>query len=104
MIYFLIAPIWALCVLTALIIAFIPRIRFASAFLLLGSTFGVLVSLVLSIVLLLIVGFCAKVTGFTWLQWLSVVAYFGGLLVGGFMGIVLGSLLARRVNQWIGWQ
>src|SRR5438874_7853807 len=99
--FFLIVPIWALCVVVGVVLLFSHRFRFLSLYLLLGSTSGLLLLFLLSLALLFLAG---KFLGGSPIAWLALVAYLVGLAVGGAGGVAGGLLLARRINRRMGWQ
>ena len=99
--FFFIVPLWILCVLTGVILLFFKRFRFLSMYLLLSSTGGLLASFLLSLALLFLT---AKFVGGTSVAWLALFAYLAGILLGGAVGIIAGTLLARRFNRRMGWR
>jgi hypothetical protein len=104
-IYFLIAaPIWLLCIFVGLVALCFPKARFTSTYILLGSTFGLVVSCVSSLLLLVLTRQILKIVGLVRLQWLAGVAYVVGFVAGGTLGIVIGSILADHVNRKLGWR
>lgn len=102
--FFFIAPIWLLCVLIGLASLASSRLRFLASYLILGSTFGLLASFVLSTVPLLLVPkalamvrYEGSIGGI-----LIVVGYVTGLLTGGLAGIAGGGVIACRLNRRFG--
>jgi hypothetical protein len=97
--YFFIAPFWLLCIVAGVVLLFLPRLRFLSAYFLLGSTAGLLCSVALSTALLVLLPKIlpsAPASGYVLLA-----GYLGGIGVGGLIGIGLGLLAARKLNLLI---
>jgi hypothetical protein len=101
MLFFFILPVWFLCLIAGFGILLSQRLRFLSAYLLLGSTCGLLLSFVLSLGVLLLTG---KFLGGTSVAWLALVAYLVGIAIEGTIGVLLGLFLARTLNRRLGWQ
>jgi hypothetical protein len=99
--FFIIVPIWAVFVIAGLWLLFWRRWRFVSVYLLLVSTFGLLLSFLLSTGVLFLAG---KVVGGTSLAWTALVAYLGGIVAGGILGMILGFLLSRWLVRQLGWR
>jgi hypothetical protein len=99
--FFFLAPIWLLCVLIGLVTLASGRFRFLASYLILGSTFGLVASFVLSTVALLLVPrFLAMIRYDGSLGGIVVVVgYVVGLVAGGFVGIVGGGLTAYRLPR-----
>ena len=95
--FFFIVPIWFLCVITGVMLCFFKRSRFLSLYLVLTSTGGAILSLVLS----------------TFLLWLAsklfsnelilIAAYLLSLAVGGVIGVAAGFVAAAKINRRLGW-
>jgi len=98
--FFFLLPLWGFCVLAGIALLFFARVRFLGTYVLLGSTFGLLISFLLSVALLF---FFAKVLAGTKLAWLAAVAYLAGIPLGGMIGIAGGAFLAYRLNRRLGW-
>jgi len=80
------------------------RLRFLAAYVILGSTFGLIVSFLISTATLLLraklmagLGFNGSLGGIV-----SILGYLSGIVAGGAVGIVVGALTAHRVNRWAG--
>ena len=97
--FFLIGPICLLCVVVGALCLFSSRLRFLSAYLVLGATLGLLFAFLLSLAFLMGV---AKLLGGTSLAWIPLLAYLFGIVAGGAIGIVAGVLLARWINRRLG--
>jgi len=102
--FFFIAPIWLLCVIVGLLMTISGRLRFLASYLILGSTFGLLASLVVSSAVLVLFGrFEAMTETLGSLGGIAaILGYVAGIAVGGVAGIVGGVLAAHRVNRWVG--
>jgi hypothetical protein len=98
--FFFLLPLWAFCLLAGIALLFSSRLRFLGTYILLGSTFGMLLSFLLSLALLF---FVAKFLAGTKLAWLAAVAYLAGIPVGGLIGSAGGAFLAYRLNRRLGW-
>jgi hypothetical protein len=98
--FFIIVPLWILVVLMALPLFFIRRLRFLATHVVIASTLAVLISGVLSTAILvggprlppsrltavLIVGF-----------------YLLSIPGGGVVGLLIGILIAHRLNKRLAW-
>ena len=91
MIFFLIVPVWFVIVCASGILLFFKRTRWLSAYLIVSSTFSVIISFVTSLLGLLGLSMLGREFGakdFTGL--LALGGYGVGLLVGGLVGAVAG--------------
>jgi hypothetical protein len=98
--FFFIVPVWLLFIGVGTLCVFSSRVRFLSAYLVLGSTMGLLFSFVVSLSLLML---GARLLGGTSAAWISLIAYLFGIVAGGAIGIVAGLMLARVLNRRLGW-
>ncbi len=98
--FFFIVAAWLPCLVVGLLCLAFRRLRFASLYLLLGSTFAVVLSFVPSTAVL----FLAPRIGDSRV---GAVAFLGGYLLmiglGGFVGGIAGLLAAWRCNKRFGW-
>lgn len=101
--FFAIVPIWAVCMLLALIFFFIGPLRFLSLYLLFCSTLGLILSTAFP--------FCISeiaqllpLEGHSDLQMFGVAALFLSIPFGFLVGAVTGFFLARFANSKLGWQ
>jgi hypothetical protein len=99
--FFLIVPLWLLCLFAGLLLFLWPRFRFLSSYVVLSSTFGLVGAFVLSLGVLLI---SAKLLGGTRFAWVAIVAYLSGIVAGGAIGLMVGGYFARIVNRRLGWR
>ena len=88
---FIIGKAWLFAVVAGLVFLYPKGSRFLSAHLLLGSTFG----MVLSFVGLAIASWSLDATG----NWMSV-----AMAAGAVLGVFIGSRLAFKLNAALGWQ
>jgi len=104
MAFFFIAPIWFCCVLIGVVTLASKRFRFLATYLIVGSTFGLVASFLLSTVpLMLVPRFLPTIRYEGSLGGIALVAgYIVGLTAGGLVGIVGGALTAYRLNRWLG--
>ena len=102
--FFFIAPIWLLCVTAGLLMLLSSRLRFLASYVILGSTFGLIVSFLISTAtLLLLAKLMAGLESDGSLGGIvSILGYLSGIVAGGAVGIVVGALTAHRVNRWAG--
>jgi hypothetical protein len=98
--FFIIVPIWAICITIGASLLLFRRVRFLSSYILFGSTIGLLVSFVFSLAMLLGLG---KLVGGTSLAWLALVGYIITIGAGGILGVILGLFLAKKVNNSFPW-
>jgi hypothetical protein len=99
--FFFLLPLWALCLICGAVLAFFPRSRFLSTYVLLASTFAILLAFLLSTAVLLLAG---RVVGGTDFAWLALIAYVAAIGVGGIGGAIAGLFLAHRANRRFGWK
>jgi hypothetical protein len=99
--FFLILPLWLLCIMVGVGLLFVIRLRFLATHILLVSSGAVFASLVLSTVLLLVAG---RAVGGTRFAFLALVIYLLGILAGGVAGALAGFMVALKVNRRLGWQ
>ena len=100
--FFFIVPIWFLCVITGVTLCFFKRSRFLSPYLVLSSTGGAILSLVLSTFLL----WLAPKLFSNELRWgglILIAAYLLSLAVGGVIGVAAGFVAAAKINRRLGW-
>ena len=97
--FFFIAPLWLLSVVAGILFLFSSRLRFLSAYMVLGATLGLLCAFLLSLAFLMV---GAKLLGGTSVAWISLLAYLFGIGAGGVIGIVAGLILARGLNRRLG--
>jgi hypothetical protein len=108
MLYFFIIPIWFLVLIAALVMLLSSQHRWLSSYLILSSTVGVLVSIILSTAPLFLLPPIFKALdmydkpgmlgGVVFLT-----SYLGGMVIGGVLGMVAGAILARKLNRRLGW-
>lgn len=115
MIYFFILPLWALTILLGVALFFFPKLRFLSLYVILGSTFSVVLSaLGLFTSLYLFVGLSSEVSG--WSSWqrlgdiksyvgggLGILTILGGFAAGAVIGGLVGIALAWLINRKLAW-
>jgi hypothetical protein len=98
--FFLIVAAWIPCIAVGLLCLAIRRLRFVSLYLLLGSSFAVLLAFILSTAVLFLLPRVGQSN-------VGAFAVLGGYLlmigIGGFLGGLLGLLAAWRCNKRIGW-
>jgi hypothetical protein len=104
MIFFLIAPLWAVFVAAGLMLMFFPKTRWAGIYVIAALTGATLLSFVASFAGLLATHQLANVLHWKDLELpLLISGYFGGLIVGGVLGALLGIVLVGyrhwRVRQ-----
>ena len=100
--FFLIVPIWLLCVVAGLGFCFSRQFRFLSFYLVLSSTGGVLLSFALS-TLVLWIGPRLVSSASGWAKLILIAAYVAGIAIGGLVGMLAGFLIARKINQRLRW-
>lgn len=102
--FFFIAPIWLLCVIVGLLMLISSRLRFLASYLILGSTFGLFVSFLVSTATLLLLAKLMAIMGSDGSLGgiVSILGYLVGIVAGAAVGIVVGALAAHRVNRWVG--
>jgi hypothetical protein len=106
--YFFIVPLWLLCVIAGLAMLVTVRLRYMSLYVLIGSTLGLILSVVAS-------------TGFLFVSmallsrlkfgsespfgaFVVLAGYLFWIIVGGLIGIGLGAMIAFKLNRLIGWR
>ena len=107
--FFILIPIWLLCVVIGLAMLASRQLRFLASYVILGSTFGLLVSFVLSTTALLLFAWLAPRIGHhrlgaigSLLGYIGLLGYIIGLVGGGFIGTAVGALMAYRLNLRVG--
>ncbi|HET9943706.1 MAG TPA: hypothetical protein VFR05_10210 [Terriglobia bacterium] len=105
MLYFLIIPVWFLVVIAGLVMLLSSQHRWLSTYLILSSTLGVLVSIILSTLPLLFLPRIFEALGQPGIFGGVIVlaSYLGGMVIGGVVGLPAGALLARKVNRRLRW-
>jgi hypothetical protein len=101
--FFLIVPVWLLCVLAGAVCAFFRRSRCVSLYLICVPTGGLLVSFAFSTLALLL---GTRLFGHVRANWIGVVlilAYVAAFGAGGLVGIFAGFVAARSANRHLGW-
>jgi len=100
--FFFIVPVWFLCVITGVMLCFFKRSRFLSLYLVLSSTGGAILSLVLSTFLLWL---APKLVSNEprWGGPILIAAYLLSLAVGGVIGVAAGFVAAAKINRRLGW-
>jgi hypothetical protein len=98
--FFFIVPLWIVCIVAGVAFLFSARFRFLSIYILLGSTAGLFLSFLLSLLFLFV---AAKLVGGTPVAWIALLAYLAGIPIGGAVGIIGGAILARKINRRLGW-
>jgi hypothetical protein len=93
--FFFILPLWLVCLLLGIVLLFLPKLRFLSAHILLGSTIGLLLSFGLSTLALILLAKTA-VSG-----WVVLIGYLAGIGFGGAIGIAVGIFAAKKLNGLI---
>jgi len=100
--FFLIVPIWLLCVVAGLALCFSRQFRFLSFYLVLGSTGGLILAFALStFVLRLGPRLVSSASG--WVNLILIAVYIAGVAIGGLVGMLAGFLMARKINQRLRW-
>ena len=101
--FFFAFPVCLVFVATGLVFLLLPRFRFLSAYFLLCSTAGFLLSFALSLSVFHLMGW-VKTSGGMWLGWVVILAYLVAIGIGGVVGIVIGFIGAKKINAHLGWQ
>jgi hypothetical protein len=103
---FFLGPIWFVLTVVGIALLISSRFRYLSAYLVLGSTSGLVVSLILSTALLFAAGFIARalglansVTGIA-----LILIYLVTIVIGALLGVFLGAILATKFNRLLGWK
>jgi hypothetical protein len=101
--FFAIVPIWAVCMLLALIFFFIGTLRFLSLYLLFCSTLGLILSIAFPFC---ISGIAQRLPleGHSDLQMFGMAALALSVPFGFLVGAVTGFFLARFANRKLEWQ
>jgi hypothetical protein len=94
--FFFLIPIWLLVVLTGIVLLFFKRTRLLSAYLLVASTSGLIVSFVLSFAVLMLVAWMLAGTS---MAWIALVAHLFAIFVGGVIGFGLGAAVVYKTNK-----
>ena len=94
--FFLILPIWALCVLGGLLLLCLPNYRAIGAYIVVVSTTATIGSFALSTAVLYFGVRAAEHQSRAWVAIALVVAYVGAIAIGGLVGAVLGILATRK--------
>ena len=100
--FFFIAPIWLLCVIAGLLTLISRRFRFLASYLILGSTFGFIISILASTASLLIVGKLTSLLGSSAGAIVVILGFLVGMVGGGVAGILVGGWMAYRLNRRFG--
>jgi len=103
LIFFLLLPLWLLCVLAGAVLCFFRRFRFVSLYLICIPTGGLLVSFAFSTLALLL---GPKLFGNARENWTGVVlllAYVAAFAAGGLVGLIAGLFAARKATSQLGW-
>lgn len=98
--FFLIVPIWAICIVVGGALLPSRRMRFLSTYILFGSTIGLLISFLLSLAVLFGL---SKIVGGTSVAWLALVGYVIAIGGGGILGVIIGLFLAKKINNSFPW-
>ena len=104
---FFLGPVWFVVTVAGLALLLSARFRYLSSYLVLGSTLGLLSSLVISTGLLLVAGLVGRTLelgGSSFMGIVTILMYLASIVVGGLLGILGGWYLARKVNSFLGWQ
>ena len=88
-------PVWMSFVLLGVAVLFLPRFRFLSAHLILSSTLGLVFSFGMSTMALILLPHA------TANRWIVLLGYLAGIGLGGLIGIVIGTLMANKLNKLI---
>jgi hypothetical protein len=102
MVFFLLLPLWFVCVVAGVVMCWFKNSRFLSLYFFLCPTGGIAVALVLS-TLVLWAGPHLLRSSESWAKWVLVIAYLGTIGLGGVMGGVAGFSAARRTNRLLRW-
>jgi hypothetical protein len=96
-------PIWLLVVVVGLAFLIWPRLRFLSAYFVLCSTVGLLVSFALSL-LVFTAADKVKISSEIWGGLAILLIYVAMIGIGAIIGVILGFVAARKVNALFGWR
>jgi hypothetical protein len=99
--FFFIFPLWLLLVLLAVPLFFSRSVRFLGAYVVIASTLAVLISFALSTLVLAGVPRFLPPSRFSGV--ILVGLYVFSILGGGGAGLLLGIVLAHRLNKSLGW-
>jgi hypothetical protein len=99
--FFLILPLWLLCLVIGGVLCIFKRVRFLSLYVILCSTGGTLVSFILSTLVLVVMPRLLPNMAGSGL--LVVGMYLLGIGFGGLIGVTAGLFAARKANQWLRW-
>ena len=100
--FFFAFPVWLVFMAIGLVFLLSPRLRFLSAYFVLCSTTGFLLSFALSLSVFPLMG-RIKVSNGTWFGWLILLFYLAAIGIGGILGIGIGFMGARRINARSRW-
>lgn len=101
--FFFIVPVWIFCMVVGLLLCCFKRVRFLSAYLILSSTGGMVLSFTFSTFLLLIAPRLVRNTQSAWVGLMLIASYVAAIGFGGLLGVLGSFLAARKMNQWLRW-
>ena len=101
MLFLFIVLLWMVCIMSGAALLFSARLRFLSSYILLGSTAGLVLSFVFSLLFLFV---AAKLVGGTSADGIAALVSLAGFLLGGVAAVIGGLFLARKVNRRLGWE
>ena len=103
MVFFLLLPLWFLCVLAGVVLCWFKNSRFLSSYFFLCPTVGMVVALALSTFVLWAAPRMLNSTD-SWAKWVVVASYLVGIGLGGVIGGAAGFSAARRINRGLRWE
>jgi hypothetical protein len=101
--FFFAFPVCLVFVATGLVFLLTPRFRFLSAYFVLCSTTGFLLSFALSLLVFPLMD-RIKVSHGTWFGWVVILTYLVAIGIGAIWGVVIGFIGARKINAHLRWQ
>jgi hypothetical protein len=103
MVFFLLLPLWFLCLAAGVVLCCFKNSRFLSSYFFLCSTAGIVVALALSTLVLWAAPRILNSAN-SWAKWVVIASYLFGTALGGVIGGVVGFSAARRINRLLHWQ
>ena len=103
MVFFLLLPLWFLCLAAGVVLCCFKNMRFLSSYLFLCSTAGIVVALAISTLVLWAAPRMLNSTD-SWAKCVVIASYLFGTGLGGVIGGVVGFSAARRINRLLRWQ